>query len=127
MNRLADKISDAELEVMQVLWSEEDALPLSAIRTAICKKNGWESSTAKTLVSRLVSKGVIWQEKRDVFYYHAGITAQEYRDYSTQQLLNRLYSGNAKKLVASLVSSKRLSEADIAELRAMFRQEDSHE
>lgn len=65
---IADKISDSELEVMKVLWRAGDALPVTVIREELQKSRGWEATTVKTLVNRLVSKGVILQEKRKVFY-----------------------------------------------------------
>ena len=69
INALAGKISDSELEVMKVLWQAKDAIPVTDIREALQKSRGWEATTVKTLVSRLVSKGVVKQEKRNVFYY----------------------------------------------------------
>ena len=68
-NQLADKISDSELEVMKVLWQAGDALPVTGIRETLQRTKGWEATTVKTLVARLVSKGVIRQDKRNVFYY----------------------------------------------------------
>lgn len=121
MNTLAERIADAELEVMRVLWEAKTALPVTEIRKAICGKTGWESSTAKTLLYRLHRKGVVVQEKRDVYYYTPLVTKEEYNEYTTQILIDKLYKGSAKNLVASLVSSKRLSDDDIAELQKMFR------
>ena len=69
MSLLAEKISDSELEVMKVLWEAGDALPVTEIRTALCERRGWEATTVKTLVGRLVAKGALAQEKRKVFYY----------------------------------------------------------
>jgi BlaI family penicillinase repressor len=121
---LADKISDSELEVMKLLWQAEDALPVTEIREALQRSRGWEATTVKTLVSRLVSKGVIAQEKRNVFYYSPRITEQEYNTWATQGLIRRLYHGSAKDLVAALVHSEGLSRQDLEELQAMFHVED---
>jgi BlaI family penicillinase repressor len=121
MNKLAEKIADSELEVMRVLWDAKRALPVVEIRKAICEKTGWEGSTAKTLLYRLQSKGVVVQEKRDVYYYSPCVTEDEYKEYTTQTLLDKLYKGSAKNLIASFVSSKKLSDEDIAELQDMFR------
>ncbi len=121
MNRLAERIADSELEVMRVLWDAKTALPVAEIRKAICKKTGWEGSTAKTLLYRLQSKGVVAQEKREVYYYSPCVTEDEYNEYMTQTLIDKLYKGSAKNLVASFVSSKKLSDDDIAELQDMFR------
>ena len=121
---LADKISDSELEVMKLLWQAEDALPVTEIREALQRSRGWEATTVKTLVSRLVSKGVIAQEKRNVFYYSPRITEQEYNAWATDNLIRRLYHGSAKDLVAALVHSEGLSRRDLEELQAMFHVED---
>ncbi len=121
---LADKISDSELEVMKLLWQAEDALPVTEIREALQRSRGWEATTVKTLVSRLVSKGVIAQEKRNVFYYSPRITEQEYNAWATGNLIRRLYNGSAKDLVAALVHSEGLSRRDLEELQAMFHVED---
>ena len=123
-NQLADKISDSELEVMKLLWQAEDALPVTEIREALQKSRGWEATTVKTLVSRLVSKGVIRQEKRNVYYYSPLITKQEYNGWATNNLIERLYHGSARDLVAALVHADGLTRADLEELRQMFKVED---
>ncbi len=127
MNRLAGKITDSELEVMRVLWAAGEALPLAEIRIKVREKTGWEDSTVKTLVHRLHSKDVVEQEKREVFYYAPCITQAAYDDYVTQTLIDKLHHGSAKKLIASLVTSKKLSPRDIAELRELLRAEEDHE
>ena len=124
IDSLADKISDSELEVMKLLWQAEDALPVTEIREALQRSRGWEATTVKTLVSRLVSKGVIAQEKRNVFYYSPRITEQEYNAWATGNLIRRLYNGSAKDLVAALVHSEGLTRRDLEELQAMFHVED---
>jgi BlaI family penicillinase repressor len=121
MNKLSERIADSELEVMRVLWDAKTALPLGEIREAICQKTGWEGSTAKTLLYRLKHKGVVAQEKRDVYYYTPLVTEDEYNEYMTQALIDKLYKSSAKNLIASLVSSRKLSEDDITELQDMFR------
>lgn len=120
MNSLAEKISDSELEVMKVLWEAEDALPVTTIREVLSARKGWEATTVKTLVSRLVGKGAVSQEKRKVFYYAPLISEKEYNNWATGNLVQRLYKGSVKDLVAALVSSDELSDEDIAELRSMF-------
>lgn len=123
MNELAERISDSELEVMKLLWKAEDALSSTEIREELQKTMGWGATTIKTLISRLLGKEVIAQEKRQVFYYRALISEKEYNSWATGRLINRLYRGSAKNLIAALVDSDGLSAEDIEELRAMFKVE----
>lgn len=120
MNQLAERISDSELDVMKVLWEAEDALPVTVIREKLQEQKGWEATTVKTLVSRLLGKGVIAQEKRKVFFYSPLVTEAEYNEWATSNLIHRLYKGSAKDLIAALVQSDGLTEEDLAELREMF-------
>ena len=123
MRELAEKITDSELEVMHVLWdAPEDALPISDIRRTLQERRGWESTTIKTLVQRLCGKGALAQERRNVYYYRALISEPEYNGWATEDLIRRLYRGNAKDLVAALVHSEELTKEDVDELRAMFRE-----
>ena len=124
MHELAERISDSELEVMKLLWKAEDALSSTEIREELQKTMGWGATTIKTLISRLLGKEVIAQEKRHVFYYRALISEKEYNSWATGRLINRLYRGSAKNLIAALVDSDGLSAEDIEELRAMFKVED---
>ena len=121
---LAPKISDSELEVMRVLWRAGDALPVTEIRETLQKSRGWEATTVKTLISRLVAKGVLRQEKRQGYYYSPLITEAEYNDWATHDLISRVYHGSARDLVAALVRSDGLSRADIDELRDLFQLEE---
>ena len=121
MNGLASKITESEVEVMRVLWESGTDLPLSEIIKALVHKTSWEASTIKTLLRRLCNKGVVSAIKDQVFYYAPLVTESEYNEFITQSLINRLYSGRATNLVASLIASKKLDDADIEELRKLFR------
>ena len=124
MSDLAERISGSELEVMRVLWEAEDALPLTDIRTTLQSRFDWSDPTVKTLIRRLCEKEVIAQEKRKVFYYSPRISEEEYNSWAARDVVDRLFKGSARNLVAALVKSDGLSEADIDELRGMFRVED---
>ena len=124
MGNLAERISGSELEVMKVLWEAEDALSLTDIRTTLQKRFEWSDPTVKTLVRRLCEKDAVAQEKRKVFYYSPRITEEEYNAWAAKDLVNRLFKGSARNLVAALVRSDGLTEEDIGELRRMFKVEE---
>ena len=121
---LACKITDSELEVMKLLWQSDKALSITEFREKLQESKGWEPATIKTLVSRLVSKGVIRQEKRNVFYYSPLISEKEYGTWATQDLISRVYNGSARNLISALVNSDGLTQEDLDELRQMFKVEE---
>ena len=121
---LAEKISGSELEVMKVLWEAEDALPLTDIRKTLQARFQWSDPTVKTLLRRLCEKTVVAQEKRNVFYYRPRISQEDYNAWAARDLVDRLFKGSARNLVAALVRSDGLTEEDIGELQRMFKVED---
>ena len=123
-DNLACKITGSELEVMKLLWRAEEALPVTEIREKLQESKGWEPATIKTLISRLVSKGVVRQEKRNVYYYSPIITEDEYSAWATEDLITRIYNGSARNLIAALVNSDGLTQEDLDELRQMFKVEE---
>jgi BlaI family penicillinase repressor len=127
MNNPASKITASEVELMKVLWHADRELPISEIRKALEETTDWEISTIKTLLRRLCNKGIVKATKREVFYYKALVSQKEYNEYSTQNLIDRLYSGSAKNLIASLISSKKLKPEDVKELQEMFKVGDKNE
>ena len=117
------KISDAELEVMRILWRENRALSLSDIRTELSDKMGWETSTIATFLRRLQKKGAISVQEKEVHYYVPNITKEEYAALKKRSLIDKLYDGSTKNFVAALCRAGELTEADIDELKMHFRME----
>lgn len=122
MEKIFEKISDSELEVMKVLWEAAEALPIAQLRQTLQASQGWEATTVKTLVQRLCGKGAVIQEKRKIFYYRAAVSQVDYNSWAAKRLVSKLYRGRASRLVAALVDSNGLSADDITELKAMFDQ-----
>lgn len=127
MKSLISKITDSELRVMKVLWSAGGELTAADILKTLEKSSDWESSTIKTLLRRLCDKGAVISAKKEVLYYKPVVSEEQYNNYSTQVLIDRLYAGSAKNLVASLIDNKKLDDKDIDELRQLFKEGDSDE
>ncbi|CAK7019846.1 BlaI/MecI/CopY family transcriptional regulator [Tissierella sp.] len=118
---MISRITDSEAVVMRVLWDAGRELNTTDIRKSLEESTDWESSTIKTLLRRLVKKDVVQATKREVFYYKPLVTEEEYNEYTTQDLIDKLYNGSAKNLVASLLDNKKLNKKDIEELQKMFK------
>ena len=102
MPREDNSISASELEVMRVLWAAGEPLSIAEIRESL-SDTGWEASTIKTLVARLVKKGELVQSKRGVYYYSPAVSREEYGSGAARRLAEKLYGGGLTKLFASFV------------------------
>ena len=125
MKELAARISGAELDVLEVLWQAEG--PIADVRGALEQSHSWDSSTVKTLLRRLCEKKAVEAEKREVFYYRPLLSRREYQIWSTRSLIDKVYRGSARSLVAALVERSQLSREDLAELRAVLYPEEEQD
>ncbi|WMJ86603.1 BlaI/MecI/CopY family transcriptional regulator [Anaerocolumna sp. MB42-C2] len=112
-----EKISDAESEVLKILWANEHPLSERQIIDALNKENNWHRATVQTLIRRLCEKGIVQKVKKEVFYYSSLISEAEYAKDRTTDFLNKIYGGSAKNLVSAMLGNDILSEKDIDELK----------
>jgi BlaI family penicillinase repressor len=114
-------IANAELEVMRLLW-RTSPITLAQIREELLQTTKWNHSTIKTLVFRLRDKGVIEPlDKYGPAQFVPLVSEAEYISAEVPTFLDRVFEGNAKKLVAALVDSWELTESDVDELKAYFK------
>lgn len=118
---MAERISSAEHEVMEVLWRES---PLTAAEVAerVPAEKSWSIRTVKTLLSRLLAKGVIdHREEGRRYLYSPAVAREDYVAQESRRLLDRLFGGRVTPLVAQLAERDALSKADIAEIEALLK------
>lgn len=113
-------ISEAELEIMKVLWSSDTPVTSLDIGKAV-ESHGWKKTTIATFLTRLCEKGAIKSEKHGKLYYYTALVPEDtYKKSRTDSLIKSLYHGSVKELAAALFTDERLSEEDIAQLRSIF-------
>jgi BlaI family penicillinase repressor len=122
-------ISDSEEEIMQIIWENGGQIHFATLMEKlenIGKK--WKPNTALTFLARLVEKGMLSVQKQGrINLYLALCTKEEYAESLTQLFLNKVYGGDAKGLVAALVSQAHLSREDVASLQDFWEKEGKHE
>lgn len=119
---MAERISDAEHAVMEVLW---DRSPLSAheVVERVDPTRGWSANTVKTLLGRLLGKSAITAEEDGRRYlYRPAVAREDYVAGESRRLIDRLFGGKLTPLVAHLAERGQLSADDIAEIEAILRE-----
>jgi predicted transcriptional regulator len=119
-------ISDAEAQVMEVLWREQ---PLSADEVAerlagMPDAPGWQLSTVKTLLGRLMTKHAVAADKDGRrFLYRPVLHRDDWVAQQSRSLLDRLFGGQLAPLLAQFSSQRRLSAEDRAALEKLLKEQ----
>ena len=117
-----ERISDAEHAVMEALWHES---PLSAVDVCerVCKERDWSMPTVKTLLGRLVTKGVVeTQADGRRFLYTPLVARADYLGSESKLLVERLFGGRAAPLIAHLAESEALTDEDLTEIEELLKE-----
>ncbi|WP_026885258.1 MULTISPECIES: BlaI/MecI/CopY family transcriptional regulator [Clostridium] len=117
------KISDAEMEIMKIIWKKNDQITTAEILDELPKENSWKVTTIMTLISRLTEKGILSVTKvGKLNNYFPKITEEEYRAIQTDNFLEDMHKGSVKNFMATLFNNKKISNKDIAELKEWLKE-----
>lgn len=112
------KLSDAELEIMRVLWSHNTPLTSNEILNEIGTSRSWKLASLMTVLARMAEKEAVYCDRSTrTNYYTALVTEEEYKLEESETFLERLYDKSAKNLIACLYQGKKMSKENIKELR----------
>jgi BlaI family penicillinase repressor len=118
---LGVKVSDSEVQVLQVLWSAGEAITERFILDELQKESAWNQQTIKTFLKRLLDKGAVRREKREVFYYSAVLSRADFARSRTEELVRTVFGGDARSLLATMLHSDILLEEDVDELKLYWQ------
>lgn len=118
-------ISDAEWQVMNVVW-EGQPLGAQEIVARLARENDWAPATIKTMLHRLVKKGVLTYEAQGNRYvYRAQARRSDCVRQASRSFLERVFEGDPAPLVAHFLRGARLSANEIAELRKILDEQEA--
>jgi BlaI family transcriptional regulator, penicillinase repressor len=115
------RFSEAELELMAILWSRAP-LAASEIIEAAPPQRDWSATTVKTMLARLVEKGALQTKAQGRrFLYTPTVERESVAAGQAGRLVDRLFGGRLSPLVAHLAANRDLTEDDLAELEALVK------
>ena len=107
-------VSEAEQEVLEKLWDQEDGIKQSQL-LALFEADGkeWKRQTLNTFLTRLEHKGLVRRENRVVKPVYS---RDEYNCMQMKTAIDDLYGGRLSKFVAAFVKENTIDESDAEEL-----------
>ena len=115
-------LANAELALMELLWSQEDEWTARELREALYPDAAKaQHGTVQRLLQRLEEKGYLRRNKRtSVHLFRAALSREEYATGQLETLADKLTGGSLAPLLTHLVEQQRLSPAEIDRLRAIL-------
>lgn len=115
------KISEAEWEVMKLLW-KNDSLTSEKIIALLSEDNDWSHQTIKTFITRLIKKGAIGYEKVGRIYnYYSLVSEDECIKSENEFFIKKVYNGALNMLFTKFLEEDNLSIDEIEELENILK------
>ena len=110
------RISDAEWEVMNVVW-DDHPIAASDVAARLSDQKEWSPRTVKTLLGRLVRKGALaFQVAGRHYLYRPKVSRERCVREESRSFVERVFGGRSSPLLVHMVREAELTPDEIAEL-----------
>lgn len=120
---MIQQISDAELDIMKIIWYHGGVTLYAQIMEELeAAGRTWKKNTVITLLSRLIEKGFLRTNKigrRNE--YRAIVSEEDYQAAQMKNFVDKIYEGNAKGLVATLIQREFITATEYEELKEFWK------
>src|SRR5829696_3600581 len=120
-------ISDAEWDVMKVVWDHGPLASGDVVRH-LADEKAWKPRTIKTLLARLVRKGAVGAVDQDgKVLYSARVQRDALARREAKGFLSRVFDGAVAPALVHFIQESRLSPQQIRELKDILDREARHD
>jgi len=124
LNELAE-LTEAEWAIMRVVWANEPCAA-GTVQEALEREREWAYSTVKTVMDRMVRKGLLEVERiRNLQLFRSTVSEVEARRGELRKMLKRAFDGALTPMMQFLVENEELSPDEVAALRKLLRNRNS--
>jgi BlaI family penicillinase repressor len=115
------ELTEAEWDIIEVVWEHEPCAAPTVQEELVARKK-WTYSTVKTLMDRMVAKGLLTTERiRNLILYRSAISRREAQRGELMRTVKRAFGGAFTPMMQFMLESDALSQQEIAELETMIK------
>ena len=118
--KVVHRITDAEREVMEVLWRDSEAVQTRVLLELMKEKGkSWKRQTLNTILFRLEERGIVSRKRA---YVQAAMSREALLQAQTREILEEYYGGKAANFFAAFIGNPNLTPEDIGRLDALLEE-----
>lgn len=115
------ELFDSEWAILQVVW-ERQPCAAPTVQEALQQEKGWAYTTVKTMMDRMVRKGLLKTERiRNLYLYRAAVTRAQAQRSEILRTVKRAFDGALTPMMQFLIENEKLSETEYEELERLIR------
>lgn len=121
MSKPKVELTEAEWSVIKAVW-ETEPCTAPAIQEKLFKPTGWHYSTVRTLMDRMVAKGMLKAKKEGkLTIYQSAVTRAQAQSGELFYALKHAFNGALTPMVQCLLENANVDAAELAKLEALIK------
>ena len=119
------ELFESEWTILEKVWELEPcAAPM--VQESLQKEKGWAYTTVKTMMDRMVKKGLLKTEKiRNLYLYSSVVTQSQAKRSEIGRTLKRAFAGTFTPMMQFLIEDNQLSEQEYKQIEQLIKQRKS--
>jgi BlaI family penicillinase repressor len=115
------ELTESEWTIIKAVWDHEPcAAP--AIQEKLHPQTAWTYSTVRTLMDRMVAKGLLTAEKvRNLTFYRSAVSREQAQRGELFYALKHAFNGALTPMVQCLLDTRSLSADELAKLESLIK------
>jgi len=115
------ELTEAEWDIIQVVW-ERQPCAAPTVQEELAGRKKWTYSTVKTLMDRMVAKGLLTTERiRNLMLYRSVISRQDAQRGELMRAVTRAFGGAFTPMMQFMLDSDALSRRELDDLESLIR------
>ena len=115
------ELTESEWSIIKAVW-ETEPCTAPTIQEKLFQPTGWHYSTVRTLMDRMVAKGVLKAEKAGKFtIYQSAVTRAQAQRGELVYALKHAFNGALTPMVQCLLENNDLDAGELAKLEALIK------
>jgi len=122
MTKLENQLTDGEWAIIRAVWTHE---PCAAptVQEALAGSRKWSYSTVKTMMDRMVKKGLLKTQRiRNLILYSSVVSQKQAQKSEVLGTIKRAFNGALTPMMQFLLDTNDLSAEELGELESLIKQ-----
>jgi len=113
---------ESEWAILQAVW-EIEPCAAPTVQEALQKKKNWSYSTVKTIMDRMVKKGLLKKEKVcNLYFYRSSISEIQAQRGEVMRTLKRAFNGTLTPMMQFLLEHEDIPEDELSDLEQAIKE-----
>ena len=115
------ELFESEWTILEAVW-ELEPCAAPTVQESLVDTKGWAYTTVKTMMDRMVKKGLLRAEKiRNLYLYSSAITKRQAQKTEILRTLKRAFDGAMTPMMQFMIDSEELSSTEYDQLEKLIK------